>query len=130
MEILEGYCLLKTYNRTDATATHGARWESFPAGCPGIAIQELCSSTLPHHKVFQVVPLSGPYSMFMALMASGFFWSAFACSWVCYPIDKKEKAQAFAQAGKRSDQGKKRAQIFMERLCANNQLLERYPEAL
>jgi 16S rRNA (cytidine1402-2'-O)-methyltransferase len=75
-----------------------------------------------HSKDLQVVPISGPSSMFLALMGSGFSGQSFAFHGYL-PIDKKERAAALKKLESESLR-EKRAQIFMETPFRNNPLFE------
>ncbi|WP_297336534.1 SAM-dependent methyltransferase [Algoriphagus sp.] len=92
------------------------------AGCPGIADPGALAVAHAHTRGIQVVPLSGPSSMFLALMGSGFSGQSFAFHGYL-PIDKKERAAALKKLEAESLR-EKRAQIFMETPFRNNQLLE------
>lgn len=92
------------------------------AGCPGIADPGAVAVSFAHLKGIQVVPLSGPSSMFLALMGSGFSGQSFAFHGYL-PIDKKERTTAIKKLENESTR-EKRAQIFMETPFRNNQLLE------
>ncbi|PZX54682.1 16S rRNA (cytidine1402-2'-O)-methyltransferase [Algoriphagus ratkowskyi] len=92
------------------------------AGCPGIADPGALAVEHAHKKGIQVVPLSGPSSMFMALMGSGFSGQSFAFHGYL-PIDKKDKTAAIKKLEAESLR-ERRAQIFMETPFRNNQLLE------
>jgi 16S rRNA (cytidine1402-2'-O)-methyltransferase len=91
------------------------------AGCPGIADPGSLAVAYAHQKDIQVVPLSGPSSMFLALMGSGFSGQSFAFHGYL-PIDKKERAAALKKLEQESVR-EKRAQLFMETPFRNNQLL-------
>jgi 16S rRNA (cytidine1402-2'-O)-methyltransferase len=91
------------------------------AGCPGIADPGALAVAYAHQKCIQVVPLSGPSSMFLALMGSGFSGQSFAFHGYL-PIDKKERAVALKKLEQESVR-EKRAQLFMETPFRNNQLL-------
>ena len=91
------------------------------AGCPGIADPGAVAVAFAHQKGIQVVPLSGPSSMFLALMGSGFSGQSFAFHGYL-PIDKKERAAALKKLEQESVR-EKRAQLFMETPFRNNQLL-------
>ena len=91
------------------------------AGCPGIADPGALAVAFAHQKGIQVVPLSGPSSMFLALMGSGFSGQSFAFHGYL-PIDKKERAAALKKLEQESVR-EKRAQLFMETPFRNNQLL-------
>jgi 16S rRNA (cytidine1402-2'-O)-methyltransferase len=123
MEILDKNTAPETINRLMQPLLNGADMGIISeAGCPGIADPGALAVAHAHHKGIQVVPLSGPSSMFMALMASGFSGQSFAFHGYL-PIDKKEKAQALRKLENESTK-EKRAQIFMETPFRNNQLLE------
>ena len=92
------------------------------AGCPGIADPGALAVAHAHTRGIQVVPLSGPSSMFMALMGSGFSGQSFAFHGYL-PIDKKERTQALRKLESESLK-EQRAQIFMETPFRNNQLLQ------
>jgi 16S rRNA (cytidine1402-2'-O)-methyltransferase len=92
------------------------------AGCPGIADPGAVAVAFAHQKGIQVVPLSGPSSMFLALMGSGFTGQSFAFHGYL-PIDKKDRTVAIKKLEAESIR-EKRAQIFMETPFRNNQLLE------
>ena len=91
------------------------------AGCPGIADPGALAVAYAHQKGIQVVPISGPSSMFLALMGSGFSGQSFAFHGYL-PIDKKERATALKKLEQESLR-EKRAQLFMETPFRNNQLL-------
>jgi len=91
------------------------------AGCPGIADPGALAVAYAHQKGVQVVPLSGPSSMFLALMGSGFSGQSFAFHGYL-PIDKKERAASLKKLEQESVR-EKRAQLFMETPFRNNQLL-------
>jgi len=91
------------------------------AGCPGIADPGALAVAYAHQKGIQVVPLSGPSSMFLALMGSGFSGQSFAFHGYL-PIDKKERATTLKKREQESLR-EKRAQLFMETPFRNNQLL-------
>lgn len=92
------------------------------AGCPGIADPGALAVAYAHQKGVQVVPISGPSSMFLALMGSGFSGQSFAFHGYL-PIDKSARAAALKKLEAESLR-EKRSQIFMETPFRNNQLLE------
>jgi 16S rRNA (cytidine1402-2'-O)-methyltransferase len=98
------------------------------AGCPGIADPGSSAVTWAHQKGIHVVPLSGPSSMFLALMGSGFNGQSFAFHGYL-PIDKKDRLQAIRQLEAESA-AKNRTQIFMETPFRNNPLLEDLKQTL
>jgi 16S rRNA (cytidine1402-2'-O)-methyltransferase len=92
------------------------------AGCPGIADPGALAVKLAHELGIRVVPLVGPSSILLALMASGFSGQAFVFHGYL-PIDKAERARTIRQMEKEALQ-KNQTQIFMETPFRNNQLLE------
>ncbi|AGA76941.1 SAM-dependent methyltransferase [Echinicola vietnamensis] len=92
------------------------------AGCPGIADPGAVAVAFAHQKNIQVVPLSGPSSMFLALMGAGFNGQSFAFHGYL-PIDKKSRVQAIKSLENESTQFR-RTQLFMETPFRNNHLLE------
>lgn len=82
------------------------------AGCPGIADPGAEIIKLAHHKGIKVVPLVGPSSIVLSIMASGFNGQNFA--FVGYlPIDKNEKAKRIKDLEQLSIK-QKQAQFFIE----------------
>ncbi|MBT0809876.1 SAM-dependent methyltransferase [Litoribacter ruber] len=92
------------------------------AGCPGIADPGAVAVDFAHRKGIKVVPLTGPSSMFLALMASGFSGQSFAFHGYL-PIDKKAKIEAIKNLEQEALK-LRRTQIFMETPFRNNALLE------
>lgn len=91
------------------------------AGCPGIADPGNLAVSYAHRNNFEVIPLVGPSSIFMALMASGFNGQSFVFHGYL-PIDKQERAQAI-KAVEKDAINKKQTQIFMETPFRNDHLL-------
>lgn len=92
------------------------------AGCPGVADPGAEMVALAHQTGIQVVPMVGPSSILLALMASGMNGQSFAFNGYL-PIDKTDKKKALKQLEKRSiDLGQ--SQIFMETPYRNNKLLQ------
>ncbi len=92
------------------------------AGCPGIADPGSKAIKMAHKKGIKVVPLAGPSSIFMALMASGFNGQSFTfCGYL--PIDKIERVKAIKQLEKEASE-KNQTQIFMETPFRNNQIMQ------
>jgi 16S rRNA (cytidine1402-2'-O)-methyltransferase len=90
------------------------------AGCPGVADPGAVAVRLAHQMGFRVVPLVGPSSILLALMASGFSGQSFTFHGYL-PIEKAERRKAIVHLEKEA--GFKRAtQIFMETPFRNNQL--------
>lgn len=92
------------------------------AGCPGVADPGAAIVKLAHEKSIQVVPLVGPSSILLALMASGMNGQSFAFNGYL-PIDKGEKKSTLKNLEKLS-QDKNQAQIFIETPYRNNKLVE------
>lgn len=92
------------------------------AGCPGVADPGAVIVKLAHEKGIQVVPLVGPSSILMALMASGMNGQSFAFNGYL-PIDKSDKKQALKNLEKLS-LDKNQSQLFIETPYRNNKLLE------
>lgn len=92
------------------------------AGCPGIADPGAAVVQEAHKRGIRVVPLVGPSSILMAMMASGFNGQNFAFNGYL-PIDKGERKTTIKRLEKLSleyDQ----SQSFIETPYRNNQLLE------
>jgi 16S rRNA (cytidine1402-2'-O)-methyltransferase len=92
------------------------------AGCPGIADPGAVIVKIAHEKGIQVVPLVGPSSILLALMASGMNGQSFTFNGYL-PIDKSEKKQAIKGLEKLSFD-KNQSQLFIETPYRNNKLLE------
>ena len=90
------------------------------AGCPGIADpgQEIVNRA--HEKGFQVIPLTGPSSIFLALMASGFNGQNFAFHGYI-PIKNPERLRKLKEFEK-NVYSHNQTQIFMETPYRNQQL--------
>lgn len=92
------------------------------AGCPGVADPGAAIVKLAHEKGIQVVPLVGPSSILLAMMASGMNGQSFAFNGYL-PIDKGEKKSALKNFEKLS-QDKNQSQLFIETPYRNNKLME------
>jgi 16S rRNA (cytidine1402-2'-O)-methyltransferase len=92
------------------------------AGCPGVADPGAAIVKLAHEKGIQVVPLVGPSSILLALMASGMNGQSFAFNGYL-PIDKNDKKQAL-KSFERLSQEKNQSQLFIETPYRNNKLME------
>ncbi len=92
------------------------------AGCPGIADPGAAIVKIAHEKGIQVVPLVGPSSILLAMMASGMNGQNFAFNGYL-PIDKGEKRSMLKHLEKIS-QEKNQSQIFIETPYRNNKMLE------
>jgi 16S rRNA (cytidine1402-2'-O)-methyltransferase len=98
------------------------------AGCPGVADPGAVIVKLAHEKGIQVIPLVGPSSILLAIMASGMNGQSFAFNGYI-PIDKAEKKTALKNLEKLS-QDKNQSQIFIETPFRNNKMLEDIIQAL
>lgn len=92
------------------------------SGCPGIADPGAKLVHMAHQLKLRVIPLVGPSSILMALMASGFNGQSFTFHGYL-PIDKKERGQAIKRMEKESNE-KDRTQVFMDTPYRNEQLLD------
>ncbi len=92
------------------------------AGCPGIADPGAEVVKLAHEAGIQVVPLVGPSSILLALMASGMNGQNFA--FVGYiPIKKEERLKIIKQLENRS-RNENQSQLFIETPFRNNHLAD------
>ena len=92
------------------------------AGVPGIADPGADIVALAHRNGIRVVPLVGPSSIVMVMMASGQNGQSFA--FVGYlPIKEGERAQRIKQLERRAQQ-ENQAQIFIEAPYRNLKLME------
>ncbi|WP_339656233.1 SAM-dependent methyltransferase [Flavobacterium frigidarium] len=92
------------------------------AGCPGVADPGAVIVKLAHDKGIQVVPLVGPSSILLAMMASGMNGQSFTFHGYL-PIEKDEKKSSFKSLERISFE-KNQSQIFIETPYRNNKLLE------
>ena len=92
------------------------------AGCPAIADPGAKLVALAHQKGIHVVPLVGPSSILLSLMASGLNGQQFA--FLGYlPVDKAQRALKLKEIEKRA-QTHKETQIFIETPYRNMHMLE------
>ncbi len=92
------------------------------AGCPGIADPGAELVALAHQKGFQVVPLVGPSSILLALIASGLNGQNFSFNGYL-PIKENERSKAIKNFEKQSAQ-ENRTQIFIETPYRNQKLFD------
>ena len=92
------------------------------AGCPGVADPGAVIVKLAHDKGIQVVPLVGPSSILLAMMASGMNGQSFTFHGYL-PIEKDEKKASFKSLERISFE-KNQSQIIIETPYRNNKLLE------
>jgi len=98
------------------------------AGCPGIADPGAAVVQLAHQKYIQVVPLVGPSSIVLALMASGLNGQNFAFNGYL-PIDSAVRRKEIKRLEKKSRE-EQQSQIFIETPYRNNKLLEELHKSL
>lgn len=92
------------------------------AGCPGIADPGNLAVAFAHRHKVEVIPLAGPSSIFMALMASGFNGQSFVFHGYL-PIEKDKRHQKIRELESNSFQHRQ-TQIFMETPYRNDQLVK------
>lgn len=92
------------------------------SGCPGVADPGALAVQHAHQQNIPVVPLVGPSSILLALMASGLNGQRFAFHGYL-PIEPKEAALALKEFEKESKQ-KNQTQIFIETPYRNNSVFE------
>jgi 16S rRNA (cytidine1402-2'-O)-methyltransferase len=98
------------------------------AGCPGVADPGALLVELAHEKGVEVVPLVGPSSILLALMASGMDGQRF-----CFHGYLSAKAADLAKDLKRLEQQshrEKQTQLFIETPYRNQQVMEQALQAL
>jgi 16S rRNA (cytidine1402-2'-O)-methyltransferase len=90
------------------------------AGVPAIADPGASIVKLAHEKGIQVVPLVGPSSILMAMMASGMNGQNFAFNGYL-PIDKADRKKAIKEL-ERVSREKNQSQVFIETPYRNEKL--------
>ncbi len=88
------------------------------SGCPGVADPGALAVRFAHQHQIHVVPLVGPSSILLALMASGLNGQHFAFHGYL-PIEAKEAAKSIKEFERESKQ-KNQTQIFIETPYRNN----------
>ncbi|MES2519688.1 MAG: SAM-dependent methyltransferase [Bacteroidota bacterium] len=91
------------------------------AGCPGVADPGAVAVKVAHQLGMKVIPLVGPSSILLALMASGFSGQSFVFHGYL-PIDKIERAKKIKAL--ENEAKKQQTQIFMETPFRNDSFLE------
>lgn len=91
------------------------------AGCPGVADPGALAVKVAHQIGMKVMPLVGPSSILLALMASGFSGQSFVFHGYL-PIDKMDRAKKIKVL--ETDSRKQQTQIFMETPFRNDSFLE------
>lgn len=92
------------------------------AGCPGIADPGAEIAAIAHKEDIQIIPLVGPSSILLSLMASGMNGQSF-CFHGYLPIDRKEikkKLKDLESVSRKNHQ----TQLFIETPYRNSKLLE------
>lgn len=98
------------------------------AGCPGIADPGAAVVKIAHEKNIQVIPLVGPSSILLALMASGMNGQNFAFNGYL-PIDSTERKKYIKNLERKSKEDNQ-SQIFIETPYRNNKMLEELIKSL
>ncbi len=98
------------------------------AGCPGIADPGADVVRIAHQKGIVIVPLAGPSSIIMALMASGLNGQNFAFNGYL-PIETAERKKAIRKFEKISRENNQ-SQLFIETPYRNNNLLQEFVRTL
>lgn len=92
------------------------------AGVPAVADPGSEIVSLAHERNIEVIPLTGPSSILLALMASGLNGQNFAFAGYL-PVNKSERILRIRQLEQRS-KAENQSQLFIETPYRNNQLLE------
>ncbi len=92
------------------------------AGCPGVADPGAEVVAEAHKRGIKVVPLTGPNSILLALMASGFNGQSFTFHGYL-PIDKTERGKRIKELEQLAEKYKQ-TQIFIETPFRNNHLYD------
>ncbi len=96
------------------------------AGLPCVADPGSLITQIAQRKGYEIMPLVGPSSLLLSLMASGFNGQNFA--FVGYlPVDKTERVKAIRNLEARMNK-EHQTQIFIEAPYRNNQMLESLSE--
>lgn len=92
------------------------------AGCPGVADPGAALAALCHRHGVRVVPLVGPSSILLALMASGMNGQSFAFNGYL-PVKTPERQRALRNLERRA-RSEHQSQMFIEAPYRNRQMLE------
>lgn len=92
------------------------------AGCPGVADPGAALAALCHRHGVRVMPLVGPSSILLALMASGMNGQSFAFNGYL-PVKTPERQRALRTLERRA-RSEHQSQIFIEAPYRNRQMLE------
>lgn len=113
---------LETRNYLDACEEGNSVGLLSEAGVPAVADPGATIVKLAHQKGIQVVPLVGPSSILMAMMASGMNGQSFTFNGYL-PIDKSDRKKAIKDLEKLS-RDKNQSQIFIETPYRNEKMLD------
>ncbi len=91
------------------------------SGCPGVADPGSLAVKFAHQNQISVIPLVGPSSILLALMASGLNGQSFTFHGYL-PVDAKEASKRIKELERESEL-KKQTQLFIETPYRNNQVL-------
>lgn len=111
---------MKSY--LDAAKKGGSIGVISEAGCPGIADPGAVIVEMAHREKIKVIPLVGPSSLLLALMASGFNGQEFHFHGYI-PIDKNERVHFIKRIEKETGKNGS-THFFIETPFRNNQLLQ------
>ncbi len=92
------------------------------AGCPGIADPGADIVAMAQQREYKVVPIVGPSSIFLSLMASGLNGQNFGFNGYL-PIPKPDRIAALKELERRTSRGRS-TQIFIETPYRNNHLFD------
>jgi 16S rRNA (cytidine1402-2'-O)-methyltransferase len=98
------------------------------SGCPGIADPGALAAKYAHANGITVIPLTGPSSIVLSLMASGLNGQKFAFHGYL-PVDPNESIESI-KTFERESKAKNQTQIFIETPYRNNQLAKNLLKAL
>jgi 16S rRNA (cytidine1402-2'-O)-methyltransferase len=98
------------------------------SGCPGVADPGAMAVRFAHQNGITVIPLVGPSSILLALMASGLNGQSFAFHGYL-PIEAKEASKKIKELEKESI-NKNQTQLFIETPYRNNQILDYFLNSL
>lgn len=98
------------------------------AGCPGVADPGATLVARAHINNIRIIPMVGPSSIILAVMAAGLNGQSFAFNGYL-PIDTKERKKAIKQYEKKSID-LNQTQVFIETPYRNNTLLDELSKAL
>ncbi|HEY8936126.1 MAG TPA: SAM-dependent methyltransferase [Cyclobacteriaceae bacterium] len=98
------------------------------SGCPGVADPGALAVNYAHEQELQVIPLVGPSSILLSLMASGLNGQHFAFHGYL-PVDGKEASKAIKDLEKES-KTKNQTQIFIETPYRNKSVMQNLVSSL